>query len=345
MKASGNFPRLVMASALAILAAAALLNYPRPHGSKGPRFAFATRTADLGDVVGRQTARCDFRFRNIGDRTLVLSNVSATCGCTIAGGWPELVPPGKTGRIPVTYRAGASDGPFSKAIRVSSNDREEPQIALRILGNVKTPIEVAPSTAIIDVVTGIPQDAETIVTVRNRASEPLALSSPESKDAALTAELAAVKPGETYRLTIRAHYPASALHGRITLLTSATNMPRIEIPVYVMEQPVLSVMPSVLLLAPNTGETTRYTVSIRNNGVKPLKLATPTANFPGIELGVQQAGDGRSFVLNVLAPSGLRITNHVAPEISVPIEGSEWPAIRIPVLATGPAPQVQLPSQ
>lgn len=77
----------------------------------------------------------DFVFTNTGKIPLIINEVKASCGCTVAE-WPrEPVLPGKAGIIKVTFDPEKQSGSFTKTIQVSSN-ADVPLVKLLISGVV-----------------------------------------------------------------------------------------------------------------------------------------------------------------------------------------------------------------
>lgn len=82
---------------------------------------FETETHDFGTVKEGVQATYEFKFTNTGKDPLVLSNVSASCGCTTPT-WPrEPIMKNKTGVIKAVYNSQGRPGPFTKSITVVSN--------------------------------------------------------------------------------------------------------------------------------------------------------------------------------------------------------------------------------
>lgn len=89
---------------------------------------------DYGTLVQGADGNSEFKFTNKGKTPLLLSNVQASCGCTVPE-WPkEPILPGKTSSIKVTYNT-ANVGSFGKTITVSSNAANS-TVVLTIKGNV-----------------------------------------------------------------------------------------------------------------------------------------------------------------------------------------------------------------
>lgn len=94
---------------------------------------------DYGTITQGDNGTCNFTFTNNGISPLVLSNVRASCGCTIPE-WPkEPIAAGASGIIKVKYDTNRV-GSFSKSITVSSNAVNS-SVVLRITGNVSQKAE------------------------------------------------------------------------------------------------------------------------------------------------------------------------------------------------------------
>src|SRR5687768_12033519 len=88
---------------------------------KQAEISFQTVTHEFGTIIEGTQATVDFEFVNKGDAPLVLSNVSASCGCTIPT-WPkEPIMPGQSGKITAVYNSTGRVGSFTKSITVTSN--------------------------------------------------------------------------------------------------------------------------------------------------------------------------------------------------------------------------------
>ncbi|MCA1759258.1 MAG: DUF1573 domain-containing protein, partial [Bacteroidales bacterium] len=89
---------------------------------------------DYGTIEKGGDGNSVFTFTNKGQKPLVLSNVRASCGCTVPQ-WPrEPIAPGEKGEIKVKYNTNIG-GTFNKSITVSSNAANS-TVRLRIKGQV-----------------------------------------------------------------------------------------------------------------------------------------------------------------------------------------------------------------
>jgi len=114
--------------------------------SSNASIKFETTSHSFGNIIEGQIARYDFKFVNTGTEPLILSNVSASCGCTTPK-WPrEAIEPGKSAIVTAEYNSQGRPGTFTKSIFVKSNGGD---LTLTISGNVVKEPEKPRSTIII----------------------------------------------------------------------------------------------------------------------------------------------------------------------------------------------------
>lgn len=95
---------------------------------------FENTRYDYGEILVGSPGRCEFKFRNNGKLPLVLTNVQASCGCTVPQWSKEPVQAGKTGVIKIKYNT-RIPGTFLKTITVSSTAKNS-MVVLSIKGKV-----------------------------------------------------------------------------------------------------------------------------------------------------------------------------------------------------------------
>ena len=96
--------------------------------------AFDLLVYDYGTIEKGSEGKCAFAFKNTSDTPLILTNVAASCGCTVPS-WPKNpIKPGESSAIEVKYNTN-NIGHFTKRITVTTNKQETP-IILTITGKV-----------------------------------------------------------------------------------------------------------------------------------------------------------------------------------------------------------------
>ena len=110
---------------------------PNPNA---PKLTFVEMTYDFGTVVEGPQITHDFKIKNEGKEPLVLSNVHASCGCTVPT-WPkEPILPGKEAVVSATFNTSGRPGKFNKTITIESNADGGNKV-LTITGDVIKPEE------------------------------------------------------------------------------------------------------------------------------------------------------------------------------------------------------------
>lgn len=100
---------------------------------------------NFGKIPQGKPVYYSFDITNNGSEPIVISNVSATCGCTTPEWTKEPIAPGASAKIKVGYNS-AAEGVFEKNITVHYNHNHSKELIIK--GEVwKTPVGAAPSNA------------------------------------------------------------------------------------------------------------------------------------------------------------------------------------------------------
>jgi hypothetical protein len=100
------------------------------------QLSFGKDSHDFGVVVEGTQATYDFEFTNDGNAPVIISNVSASCGCTTPFWTKEPVLPGKKGKVTASYNSAGRPGVFYKTVTVVSN-AQNANVVLTIKGTVE----------------------------------------------------------------------------------------------------------------------------------------------------------------------------------------------------------------
>lgn len=97
-------------------------------------FEFESSVIDYGTIAHNADGVRAFKFKNVGNAPIVITDVKGSCGCTVPTKPDGTIMPGESAEIGVRY---ATDrvGAFSKTVTVTSN-ASEPRIILKIKGTV-----------------------------------------------------------------------------------------------------------------------------------------------------------------------------------------------------------------
>jgi hypothetical protein len=76
---------------------------------------------DLGRVNEGAQVEVSWRFRNTGNKPLIISQANASCGCTVAEKPEEPIAPGAESRIKATFNSSDRTGTNNKSVSVMAN--------------------------------------------------------------------------------------------------------------------------------------------------------------------------------------------------------------------------------
>ena len=94
---------------------------------------------DFGKIKQGTPVTHEFKFTNKGKVPLIITNVTASCGCTTPAWSRDPVPPGQQGFVKATFNAGAV-GAFDKAVTVPANIQNG-NTQLKIKGEVSPAVQ------------------------------------------------------------------------------------------------------------------------------------------------------------------------------------------------------------
>ncbi len=86
-----------------------------------PAISFDESVHDFGKITQGERVKWSFHFVNTGNSNLVISNVSTTCGCTVADYPKDPIAPGKDGKIEVEFNSEGKSGMVDRKVTVVSN--------------------------------------------------------------------------------------------------------------------------------------------------------------------------------------------------------------------------------
>lgn len=336
--ASAALGQAAPAPAVAAPAAAA----PATTKTNAPRIQFSETTFDFGKAKPTDTLRHDFIVTNTGTAVLEVTAVQPGCGCTVAGTWDRQVEPGKTGKIPIQFNAGSYNGRVTKGITVTCNDPAQATHALQILATIWHPIDVQPPYVNFLQIAGEETNETKVVRIINNLDEAVTLEPPVSASALFKPEVKTVRAGKEFELHVNYLGPVSNAipQGGITIKTSTTNMPVLNVTAYAMPQPALVPLPSLIQLPGGPLKPDyRYPATVRNNGSLPVKLSDPAVNVEGATVEVKETLPGKVFALNLAFPANFQARPGQPMELTVKTTHPKFPLIRVPIMqAAAPPP-------
>lgn len=92
-------------------------------------------TTSLGKLKKDKEIEITWRFKNTGDKNLIIENVTASCGCTIPEKPEQPFAPGQEGLIKAKFN-GSGMGTITKQVHVLANTKPSKEHTLTFTGEV-----------------------------------------------------------------------------------------------------------------------------------------------------------------------------------------------------------------
>jgi ribosomal protein L30E len=107
------------------------------NAANAPVMKFEFESHDFGKLKQGDKVTYEFKFTNTGKSPLIITNATATCGCTTPE-WPKApLQPGEGGKITVTFNSAAKSGLQDKLITITANTNPA-QNQVHLIGEVTT---------------------------------------------------------------------------------------------------------------------------------------------------------------------------------------------------------------
>ncbi|MEE2954127.1 MAG: DUF1573 domain-containing protein [Bacteroidota bacterium] len=103
--------------------------------TSSPVIEIQEESFDFGEIYEGEIVQHKFKVTNIGDGSLIITSVKASCGCTVARWSKESIPSGKDGFVEVTFDSKNRKGIQKKTITLLTNSIPNITV-LTIKGNV-----------------------------------------------------------------------------------------------------------------------------------------------------------------------------------------------------------------
>lgn len=100
-----------------------------------PVISFDNNMHDFGRITEGESIAYSFHFRNTGKSDLVISNCSASCGCTVADYPKKRIAPGEEGYVTVSFNSRGKMGQQYQEVTVLSNAQPS-RVMLKITAQV-----------------------------------------------------------------------------------------------------------------------------------------------------------------------------------------------------------------
>lgn len=100
------------------------------------KFKFEKEIFDFGVIQEGESVQTSFKFKNVGKSPLIITDATATCGCTVPEYPKTPIKPGEEGTITVVFNSTGKTGMQDKVVTIKSNANPEAE-SLHLVGEIK----------------------------------------------------------------------------------------------------------------------------------------------------------------------------------------------------------------
>jgi hypothetical protein len=104
---------------------------------KAPAISFENTNYSFNSVSEGRLVEKEFKFTNIGKTDLLVRKITSTCGCTTSSAKDNIIKPGASSFIKVSFNTKGYKGSQNKTVTVITNDPNASQITLWVKGEVQ----------------------------------------------------------------------------------------------------------------------------------------------------------------------------------------------------------------
>ncbi len=200
--ATSSVVLVLLVSAVFAQSTSPVFSDPKASGFFKPKMVVeGSTTHDFGNIYRGQKVSHLFTIKNEGSDTLVINNVSASCGCTAAMVSTHVIPPRGKSDLDVTFDSHSFSGQVVKIVTITSNDPETPSEQVTIKANIVSVFELSSSYIFIQQAK-LDSASSTSIEMKNATDKTVRVLSVEPKLDGLRAEVTKkrLKPGESTTL-------------------------------------------------------------------------------------------------------------------------------------------------
>ncbi len=285
-----------------MLVAASLLAQGAP---AGPKAVVAEPIKDVGVVPKGDKVAHDFEIRNEGKTPLEITDVRASCGCTVAK-FDRTIAPGQTGKVNVEVDTATFNGPVAKGVTVFTSDPDNPQIELTVRATVEPFVQVKPGYARYITVQGEKAKGSIVQSLWSPEGAPLEIVKVESPypylkvafHEATAEERNADAPGRQWKIDMTLDHDAAPVGALTGFLLVHINHPRqklVQIPISGFVRPVIAVTPPTANFGSlELTEPRKTVINVRAFSTEPIRI-TSVDTVKGIDAKIEALQEGREY--------------------------------------------------
>jgi hypothetical protein len=261
---------------------------------------------DFGSALEGTMVKHTFTLKNTGQGYLDIQGVKTSCGCTTGDPSKMHVAPGDTSDIAVAFDTHFQKGHQVRTITVSTNDPNNPQVALTIQGVVKKQVEAVPGeVAFGDVKRGTQDTKELLVNDLNPGKGAFSVG-PVSNSSSSIKVVQEPRPdgksGALLKVSLLKTMPVGPFDDTIKI---TTNRVPLQVDVFGTVTGDLNIDPAQVSfgIVPRGQDIVRI-FKLSNQGPHPIKVLDVASSSPAVAATAEPVTPGKEYKVTVTLRHG-----------------------------------------
>jgi len=229
---------------------------------------------DFGDVWQGTPLSKEVVLKNTGEGELKIEHVRCNCGCTAAKPDRDVLKPGETARMTVTFNSLKKRGRVNQACTITSNDPSKPNYSFRVTGVVDKVYDLEPQEGLVFGTLTRDSAEERKAELVIKYTEPVKLELKSESDGPFDVSIKTIEEGKRYEITAKTRppLPNGAVRKDIVLETGLDLVPTIRLQTYAYVQPKVAVTPDFLLVPIRLQRETERTIKVSYLAGEPIEI-------------------------------------------------------------------------
>jgi hypothetical protein len=271
-----------------------------------PKAVVDTPLYDFGSALEGTMVKHTFTIKNNGQGYLDIRGVKTSCGCTTGEPSKMHVAPGDTSEIAVSFDTHFQKGHQVRTITASTNDPDNPQVAMTMQGIVKKQVEAQPGqVAFGDVKRGSEGTREVVVNDLNPARGAFSVGPVSNSNSSIKVEQEKRpdgKPGALLKVSLLKSMPVGPFDDTIKI---TTNRVPLQVDVFGTVTGDLNIDPAQVSfgIVPRGQDIVRI-FKLSNQGPKPVKVLEVASSSPAVGATAEAVTPGKEYKVTVTLRHG-----------------------------------------
>ncbi|HDZ69236.1 MAG TPA: DUF1573 domain-containing protein [Phycisphaerales bacterium] len=268
-----------------------------------PKITFEKVVHDFGEVGPETKNICEFKFTNTGDGPLKITKVTKTCGCTPYTLEKTEYAPGESGILKVKYNSSKRPGLTTRRLFMSSNDKNNPKVALTIKAKIVLKVDYEPKR--LNLLLGDENADCPEITIRSLDNQPFAIKGFKSTANSITIDYDGSVKAMKFVLQPKVNMEKlqKSMNGRIEISLTHPQVDTITIPFNALPEFKIS-PPALIVFNAEPQKPVTKQVWILNNYEEDFEVESVSSKKNIIRvLSQEKVGNRYKFELQIMPPA------------------------------------------